>query len=82
MDVERATMMGRKAGLEEQLAKLKLQAEAACGTIRVSLNPALTPVEEMDIPTAAAEMDQLVGIYAEITGIRMQLAKINKALGE
>ncbi|MEN8134317.1 MAG: hypothetical protein ABFS18_02105 [Thermodesulfobacteriota bacterium] len=81
LDTNRAAMLGQRAEIKERLAKKKLQAESCCDTITGLVNHNLTEVGEMDIPKAAAEMDQLVALYGDIIAAQLKLDKLNRALG-
>jgi hypothetical protein len=45
------------------------------------LNCALTEIAALDVPRAAAEMDQLVALYGDLLAARLKLDKLNRALG-
>jgi hypothetical protein len=81
IDTNRAAMLGTKAELKDRIDRLIMQAESCCDSISGTLNHCLAPVEELEVPKAAAEMDQLVMIYGELIAAREQLRKINRALG-
>ncbi len=81
IDNNRAAMLGKRAELQDQIKRLLWQVESCCDGISGALNHLLTPVVEMEIPKAAAEMDQLVRIWAELLSARADLDKLNRALG-
>jgi len=81
MNTDRTLMQGKLAQKKEEFAKLKLKAEPLCNSIRTLLNPALTPVEEMEIAQAAAIMDDLVAVNIDLLDVMAGIAKLEKALG-
>jgi len=80
MDLERAAMKGRLAEAVAKLSRLKLKAEGLCGSIRQSLNTALTPIEEMELPIIVQLFDELVQTYAEMLGVKTEIERLEKEL--
>ncbi len=78
---ERLQMQGKLTVLSQQSRTLSMKAEAACKTIRAELNPALMDIDEMDIPMAANEMDDLVLIRMELLNVNSKIDRLNKELG-
>ena len=80
MDLERAAMKGRLAEAVAKLSRLKLKAEGLCGSIRQSLNTALTPVEDIELAIVVQVFDELVMTYAEIAGLQGEIARLEREL--
>lgn len=80
MSSNRDQMKGRLASLREQQQPLLQQARNACETITLKINTALYEVEEMDITAAAAEMDQLVSLQAELLINQAKILKLEQEL--
>jgi hypothetical protein len=80
MSEERERLKGRlyDARLEEK--RLTLLIEGYCTTIRSGLNTALTPVENLEVPQLAAQMDELVNMWGELQATRSQIARYQKEL--
>lgn len=81
MNLERAAMKGRLAEAIADKARLLSKAEAMHNQIRQMLNVALVPVEDCEIATVAALMDELVVTHAEIASINGQIARLNREIG-
>lgn len=80
MDHNRAAMRGRQAELKERQHSLRLRARGQLKQLVLTVNPSLHDIEEMEIPEAAAIMDNLVLIQAELLRIRDRLAELGEAL--
>ena len=80
MSIERAAMRGRLSELKEQAGKLKLRIEGNCRLIREGLNTALTPVEEIEVPLLAGQMDELVLAWGQLQAVRGDIARLEKEL--
>lgn len=80
MDLERTLMQGKVAGLKEDRNRLRMKIEGLCATIRTGLNILVTDVDQLDIPMAANQMDELKMAYAEYLGVSSQISKLMKAL--
>ncbi|WP_298434533.1 hypothetical protein [Geobacter sp.] len=80
MNVEREAMRGRLAGLQDQRKKLNLRIEAAARALRQGLNTALTPVEELEVPQLAEQMDGLVMDWAELQKVLSDIARLEREL--
>jgi len=80
ISVERAAMKGRLAEAEHNLATLRLRIEGLCTSIRQSLNTALTPVEDLEIPQVAGQMDLLEDAWAQYQKTRIDIERLKKEL--
>lgn len=80
MSTERAAMRGKLAEKKEQAAKLILRIEGNCRLIREGLNTALVPVEELEVPLMAGQMDELVLAWGELQAVRGDIARLEKEL--
>ncbi len=80
ISLERAAMKGRLAEAERNLAALDLRIEGLCTSIRQSLNTALTPVDDLNIPQVAGQMDLLEDAWAEYQKTRIDIERLKKEL--
>lgn len=80
MNLERAAMKGKLAELQQNRDRLRLRIEAAARAIRQGLNTALTPVEELEVPQLAEQMDGLVLDWAELCKCLSDIARLEKEL--
>ncbi|MDA8137995.1 MAG: hypothetical protein M0036_05005 [Desulfobacteraceae bacterium] len=80
MNQERAAMRGRLAEKKEQVAKLKLRIEGNARLLREGLNPALVPVEEMEVPLLAEQFDELTMAWGELQATRSEIARLEREL--
>lgn len=80
MNLERAAMKGKLAEAEQKLISLKKKGEALCSFMRQALNVSLTAVEDIDIGQAAQMFDELVMTIAEISGLKTEIAKLEREL--
>lgn len=80
MNLERAAMRGQLAENEQRRDRLRLKVDGMCQSIRQQLNTALTAVDDLDVPTAAALMDDLVASYAELTALTGRIARLEREL--
>lgn len=78
---ERLQMQGRLAELRQEAHSLRMKIEAACRTIRGELNTTLVEIEDLDIPMAAQQMDDLVMAQAELLSVNSKIARLEKELG-
>jgi len=76
----RTMMRGRLAELTEQRDRVTRKAKALCEQVLPIINPALFDVAEMDIPGAAAIMDELVMEQAKILNLGAKIEELEKAL--
>jgi|GEM_PF-525311 len=81
MSSERLQMQGKLAGLEHDAYGLRMKIEAACRTIRSELNTTINEIEDLDIPLAAQQMDDLVMAQAELLAINTKILRLKKELG-
>ncbi|MBU1564237.1 MAG: hypothetical protein KJ630_01245 [Proteobacteria bacterium] len=81
MDGNRALMKIKKLDLVEQQISLRLKARTLCRTIPTLINPMLTQIERMAIAEAAAAMDELVVIQAELIAVAENINDLEEALG-
>ena len=78
---ERLQMQGRLAELRQEAHSLRMKIEAACRTIRGELNTTIREVEDIDIPLASQQMDELVMAQAELLAVNSKIARLEKELG-
>lgn len=79
---ERLMMEGKLLQLEKEAQALRYRMEGLCNLIRGQLNTALIPVyEDLQISEAAAHMDDLVMIQAELLTVLAQIRKLGASLG-
>ena len=81
MNIERAAIRGRLEEKKELAARLRLKIEGNCRAIRTDLNTALTPVDELEVPTLAGQMDELVAAWGELQAVLSEIARLEKELG-
>lgn len=81
MNLEREAMRGQLAGLKEQRSKLRLRIEGNCSAVRSGLNVALVgEVDDLNVPVAAEQMDELVAAWAELTAVNAKISRLEKEL--
>ena len=80
MSLERAALQGNLAGLERQRAELILKGQGLCTAIRTAIYPVLIEFEEMEIPQAAQQMNDLVMVSAELARVNGKIAQLKKEL--
>jgi hypothetical protein len=80
MNMERAAMRGILETKKQTAAKLRLRIEGNCRMIRQGLNTALVPIDEMEVPMMASQMDELVMAWGEMTAIALDIARLEKEL--
>jgi len=78
---EREQMLGRLTILEQEAHKLKMRFDSLCRAIRAEINPALKEVEDMDIASAAQQMDDLVMTQSELLSIGSKISRLKMELG-
>lgn len=78
--MERAAMRGKMAEAEQKRERLKLKIEGAARHLRQSLNTALTPPEELEIPLLDEQWDELKMAWAELQGVLSDIARLEKEL--
>ncbi|MDA8428175.1 MAG: hypothetical protein M0T70_02865 [Geobacteraceae bacterium] len=79
-NLERAAMRGKLVEAEQRRDRLKLKIEALATAIRQGLNTALHPVEEMEVPQLATQMDDLETAYADLQVTLLEIARLKKEL--
>jgi len=79
-NLERAAMRGKLVEAEQRRDRLKLKIEALATAIRQGLNTALNPVEEMEVPQLATQMDDLETAYADLQVTLLEIARLKKEL--
>lgn len=80
INTNRSLMQAKEMNLRKDLKRLKVEAGVLAEHISSNVNTALYDIEDMDIATAAAEMDRLVLVQAEILSIQTKLASLESAL--
>lgn len=78
---ERLMLEGKLSSLEKELYGLKLKMEGLCRGVRLEINPSLVEVEEMNIPLAAQQMDDLIMCQAELLSANAKISRLKKDLG-
>jgi len=79
MSLEREQLRVNKTNLEFQIRKLKANIESLCTVIRSNLYPALNGVENMKVPEAVEQMDELVQLW---TALQVALSDLGRVNGE
>ncbi len=82
MSTERLMMQGRIGELKARRTRLQIKGKGLCKAIRPAINPVLMDIEDMEVATAAQQMDELVMVQGELLGITGQIADLEKALGQ
>jgi phage-related minor tail protein len=80
MNLERAAMKGKLAEAEQQRERLKLKIQGAATALRQGLNTALTPVEDLEVPALAEQMDNLVMAWAELQKCLSDISRLEREL--
>jgi hypothetical protein len=80
MNLERAAMRGKLAELQDNAARFRLKIEGNATAIRQGLNTALTPVDDLEVPQIAAQMDDLVMAWAELQKVCSDIARLEREL--
>lgn len=80
INIERAAMRGRLAEAKDKACKLRLRIEGNCRAIRTGLNTALTPIEDLEIPMLAGQMDELVMAWGELTAALGEIRRLEREL--
>lgn len=78
---ERLMMEGKLIGLKREETALRYRMDGLCTLIRGMLNTALTQLEDVEVAMAAAHMDELVMVQAELLAVLAQIRKLEAALG-
>jgi hypothetical protein len=82
MNLERSAMRGQLAELAEKRKKLRLRIEGNCQAVRTVLNTAMVVlVDNLDIPMAAEQMDELQEAWADLAVVNSQIERLEKELG-
>ncbi|MBI5550734.1 MAG: hypothetical protein HY911_04445 [Desulfobacterales bacterium] len=80
MSLERAAMRGRLAEKKDLAVKLRLRIEGNASSIRSGLNTALVPVDALEVPMLAGQMDELVMAWAELQALLADIARLEREL--
>ncbi|MEA5113032.1 MAG: hypothetical protein VB050_03310 [Geobacteraceae bacterium] len=80
INLERAAMRGKLAELQEEAKRLRLKIEGSATAIRQGLNTTLTPVDDLEVPQIAAQMDSLVMDWAELQKISADISRLEREL--
>jgi len=80
MNIETAAMRGRLSEAKETAARLRLRIEGNCRAIRTGLNTALTPVENLEVPMMAEQMDELTAAWGELQTLLSTIDRLEKEL--
>lgn len=79
-DYERTLMQGKLAGLKEDRSRLTLRIEGLCSGIRTALNTLVVDIDQLDIPQAANQMDELNAAYVHYLDTITQIQRLERAL--
>jgi hypothetical protein len=80
-NMERAAMLGKLTEKREEVKRLRLRIDGESRAIRIGLNTALTPVEDLEIPTLKTQMDELAIIWGKLQGLLFDISRLEKELG-
>lgn len=80
MSIERAAIRGRLEEKKALAAKLRLRIEGNCAAVRTGLNTTLIPVDELEVPMIAEQMDELVTAWGELQAVISEIARLEKEL--
>lgn len=80
MNIERAALRGKLAEAEQTRDKLKLKIEGLARHIRQSLNTALTPPAELEIPMLDEQWDDLKTAWMDLHIVLAEIARLRKEL--
>ena len=81
MSIERAAMMGKLAEAKEKKNRLKNKFEALSTAIRMRINTAITPVEDIRMDELSPMWSDMELVWAEILGLNSEIDKIERMLG-
>lgn len=81
MTMERAAMLGKLTEKREETKRLRLRIDGEARNIRLGLNTALTPVDEMDVPTLITQMDELAMAWGKLQGLLFDISRLERELG-
>ncbi len=80
MNLERAAMRVKLSEKTDLAARLRLRIEGNCRMIRTGLNTLLTPVDDLDVPVIAEQMDELTTAWGELQVALSEIARLQKEL--
>jgi len=80
MNMERAAMRGMLAEKKDIANRLRLRIEGNCRAIRSGLNTAMTPVDDLEIPLIAGQMDELAAAWGELQALLSEIARLEREL--
>jgi hypothetical protein len=81
MSTERLMMQGKLGELEREKKKLHIKGKGLCESIRPQINPTMLEIDEMEIATAAQQMDDLVMVQAELISLSGKIKQLERELG-
>lgn len=81
MSAERLMMQGKLGELERQKKKLLIKGKGLCDSIRPTINPTIQEIDEMEIASAAQQMDELVMVQGELLAVSGKIQRLEKELG-
>lgn len=81
MSAERLMMQGKLGELERQKKKLLIKGKGLCDSIRPTINPTILEIDEMEIASAAQQMDELVMVQGELLAVSGKIQRLEKELG-
>jgi hypothetical protein len=82
MSNERLMMQGKLGELKTKRTKLQIKGKGLCQSIRPLINPVMLDVEDMEIASAAQQMDDLVMVQGELLAVAGQIRDLERALGQ
>ncbi len=80
MNLERAAMKGKLAGLDQDETRLMMRMESGAKAIRQGLNTSLIEVWDMEIPQLDEQWDILKSSWGELIKVRADIARLRKEL--
>ena len=80
MNIERATMRIKLDEQKERAMKLRRDIDDACRNLRMGLNTALTPVEDLQVPLMAQMMDEIVLHWGALQAALSDIARLEEEL--
>lgn len=80
MSLERAAMRGILSEKKDEASKMRMRIDGNCAAIRQGLNPFICPVDEMEIPQIAAQMDELVEAWGKYQALKLEIERLEREL--
>jgi hypothetical protein len=80
MNLERAAMRGKLAGLEQEETRLIMRMESGAKAVRQGLNTTLVEVWDLEIPQLDEQWDILKCSWGELIKVRADIARLKREL--